>query len=102
MILVIIYFPVTNSKDAKELHSKSSQQTISNKIRNISPIVKNYKFLYRHLFSPLRPHPSGGGGVEQKRIVGADYERLLKRLRGEIKLFSLACLVPNGSLAVTL
>ena len=40
--------------------------------------------------------------MEQKRIVGADYERLLKHLRGEIKLFSLSCLVPNGSLAVTL
>ena len=40
--------------------------------------------------------------MEQKRIVGADYERLLKCIRREIKLFSSSCLVPNGSLVVIL
>lgn len=69
MILVIIYFPVTNSKDAKELRSKSSQKTISNKIRKLSHIVKNYKFLYLHLVSALLPTLAGEVGWNRRESL---------------------------------
>lgn len=96
MILVVISFPVTNSKDAKELHSKLSQKTICKEIRKISHVVKNYKFLYLHLVSPLLPTLAGEVGWNRRQLLE------LKCLRREIKLFGLSCLVPNGSLAVIL
>lgn len=36
MILIIIYFPVTNRKDAQELRSKWSQKMTRNEIRKKS------------------------------------------------------------------